>query len=176
MVDEQRHPRIKSLFGFVPLVMQIRKALPADNADVRAVVRKSLASFGLVANFETLDAAIGVIGQAHSPNEIELVAEIAGKVAGCLVIQRRAGACAKLSGFHVDATMLGRGLGRALLSEGIAEAARHDFTELQLETCSAMRAAIHLYESFGWQRGADPLPESGADRFYSLALASAAAR
>ncbi len=150
--------------------MQIRRARPADNADARIVVRESLASFGVVANFETLDAAIGVIGQSDSPNEIELVAEMAGKVAGCLVIQRRAGASAKLFGFHVDAGMQGRGLGRALLAEGIAEAARRNFTELQLETCAGMRAAIHLYESFGWKRGADPLPGSGGDRFYSLAL------
>ncbi|WBS05527.1 GNAT family N-acetyltransferase [Pseudoduganella sp. SL102] len=150
--------------------MYIRKARPTDNFDARAVVRKSLASFGLVADFETLDAAIGVIGQPGSPNDIELVAEIAGKVAGCLVIQRRGAACAKLFGFHVDASMQGRGVGRALLSEAIAEAARRDFSELQLETCGGMDAAIHLYESFGWKRGADPLPGSGGDRFYSLAL------
>lgn len=150
--------------------MHIRKARPTDHFDARAVVRKSLASFGLVADFDTLDAAIGVIGQPGSPNEIELVADIAGKVVGCLVIQRRSAACAKLFGFHVDAGLQGRGIGRALLSEAIAEAAKRGFTELQLETCGGMDAAIHLYESFGWKRGADPLPGSGGDRFYSLAL------
>ena len=150
--------------------MQIRKARPTDNPEARAVVRKSLKSFGLVADFETLDAAIGVIGLSGSPNEIELVAEIAGKVAGCLVIQRRTGASAKLFGFHVDASMQGRGAGRALLSAAITEAARGNFTELELETCGDMHAAIHLYESFGWKRGPDPLPGSGGDRFYSLKL------
>ncbi|MBB3225210.1 GNAT family N-acetyltransferase [Pseudoduganella umbonata] len=137
---------------------------------------KSLASFGLVADFETLDAAIGVIGQPGSPNEIELVAEMAGKIAGCLVIQRRTDSSAKLFGFHVDASMQGRGLGRALLSEAIAEAARRGFAELELETCGGMHAAIHLYESFGWKRGPDPLPGSGGDRFYSLALIEQAPR
>ncbi|WP_343730000.1 GNAT family N-acetyltransferase [Duganella sp.] len=150
--------------------MQIRKALPTDNAGAKAVVQKSLASFGLIADFETLDAAVGAIGQAGSPNDIELVAEVDGKLAGCLVIQRRSETSAKLFGFHVDASMHGLGIGRALLAEGIAEAARLHFTELQLETCGDMGAAIHLYESFGWVRGPDPLPESGADRFYSLIL------
>lgn len=150
--------------------MQIRKALPTDSAKVRAVVQKSLASFGLIADFETLDAAVGAIGLTRSPNDIELVAEVDGKLAGCLVIQRRASTSAKLFGFHVDATMHGLGIGRALLAEGIAEAGRRHLTELQLETCSEKRAAIHLYESFGWVRGPDPLPESGADLCYSLNL------
>ncbi len=150
--------------------MQIRKALPADNARAKTLVQESLASFGLSADFETLDAAVGAIGQANSPNDIELVAEVDGKLAGCLVIQRRSGALAKLFGFHVDASMQGLGIGRALLTEGIAEAVRRNFTALQLETCGDMRAAIHLYESFGWVRGPDPLPASGADRFYSLIL------
>ncbi|MTV36757.1 GNAT family N-acetyltransferase [Duganella radicis] len=150
--------------------MQIRKALLTDNDHVRTVVRKSLASFGLIADFESLDAAIGAIGRADSPNDIELVAEVDGRLGGCLVIQRRQGTSAKLFGFHVDAGMQGRGVGRALLTEGIAEARRNNFTRLDLETCGDMHAAIHLYESFGWKRGPDPLPESGADRFYSLAL------
>ena len=53
--------------------MSIRKALPTDNSGARAVVQKSLASFGLIADFDTLDAAIGALGQASTPNEIELV-------------------------------------------------------------------------------------------------------
>jgi ribosomal protein S18 acetylase RimI-like enzyme len=150
--------------------MSIRKALPIDNSDAKAVVQKSLASFGLIADFDTLDAAIGALGQANTPNEIELVAEVDGKLVGCLVIQRMEGAVAKLFGFHVDASMQGRGIGRTLLSEGIAQAVIHNFTQLELETWGDMGAAVHLYESLGWVRGPDPLPESGADRFYCLAL------
>lgn len=152
--------------------MQIRKALPTDNVHARGVVRKSLSSFGLAADFDTLDAAVGAIGQAGSPNDIELVAEVEGRLVGCLVIQRRQGTSAKLFGFHVDASVQGRGVGRQLLAEGIAEARKNNFTQLELETCGDMRAAIHLYESFGWIRGPDPLPESGADRFYSFELIS----
>ena len=150
--------------------MQIRKALTSDNEHARAVVQKSLASFGLIADFDTLDAAVGVIGLASSPNDIELVADVDGRLAGCLVIQSRQGASAKLFGFHVDSSMHGRGIGRGLLAEAIAEARRNNFLQLELETCGDMHAAIHLYESFGWIRGPDPQPESGADRFYSLAL------
>lgn len=150
--------------------MPIRKALPADNKAARAVVQKSLTSFGLVVDFAGLDAAIGAIGQATTPNEIELVAEVDGKLVGCLAIQRKAGTVAKLFGFHVDASAQGMGIGRALLTEGIAQANAHHFTQLELETWGNMRAAVHLYESFGWVRGLDPLPESGAERFYCLAL------
>ena len=150
--------------------MSIRKALLADNFWAKAVVQKSLASFGLLADFDTLDAAIGALGLVNSPNAIELVAEVDGKLVGCLAIQRKEGAVAKLFGFHVDANMQGRGIGRALLAEGIAQAVTHDFNQLELETWGNMGAAVHLYESLAWIRGPDPLPESGADRFYSLVL------
>ena len=150
--------------------MSIRKALPMDNSGAKAVVRKSLASFGLIADFDTLDAAIGALGLASTPNEIELVAEVDGKLVGCLAIQRMEGTVAKLFGFHVNANMQGQGIGRTLLSEAIAQAIIHDFAQLELETWGNMGAAVHLYESLGWVRGPDPLPESGADRVYCLAL------
>jgi len=150
--------------------MLIRKALPTDNAAARALVLKSLASFGLVADFDTLDAAVGALGQADTPNDIELVAEVDGKLVGCLAIQRLEGAVAKLFGFHVDASMHGQGLGRALLGEAISQAVSHRFTQVTLETWGSMGAAVHLYQSLGWVRGPDPLPESGADRFYCLTL------
>lgn len=151
--------------------MPIRSALPTDNCGAKAVVQKSLASFGLIADFDTLDAAIGALGQADTPNQIELVAEADGKLVGCLAIQRVEGAVGKLFGFHVDASVRGQGIGRALLSQAIAQAVTHHFTQLELETWGKMGAAVHLYESLGWIRGPDPLPDSGADRFYSLALA-----
>ncbi|MBB5610041.1 MULTISPECIES: GNAT family N-acetyltransferase [unclassified Janthinobacterium] len=150
--------------------MLIRKALPTDNSGAKALVRKSLASFGLIVDFDTLDAAIGALGLANTANEIELVAEVDGKLVGCLAIQRMEGAIAKLFGFHVDASMQGQGIGRTLLSEAIAQAVIHKLTQLELETWGNMGAAVHLYESLGWVRGPDPLPESGADRFYCLAL------
>ncbi|TPG60786.1 GNAT family N-acetyltransferase [Ewingella americana] len=150
--------------------MSIRKALPTDNSGAKAVVQKSLASFGLIADFDNLDAAIGALGQANTPNAIELVAEVDGKLVGCLAIQSMEGAIAKLFGFHVDASMQGQGIGRTLLGEGIAQAVIHNFTQLELDTWGDMGAAVHLYESLGWVRGPDPLPESGADRFYCLAL------
>ena len=150
--------------------MPIRSALPTDNCGAKAVVQKSLAAFGLIADFATLDAAIGTLGLTNTPNDIELVAEVEGKLVGCLAIQRMDGSVAKLFGFHVDASMQGQGIGRSLLSEAIAQAAVHNFTQLELETWGSMEAAVHLYESLGWVRGPDPLPESGADRFYCLTL------
>lgn len=67
-----------------------------------------------------------------------------------------------------------KGIGRSLITEGIAEDIRHNFTHLELETWGSMHAAVHLYESFGWVDGPDPIPETGADRFYSLTLAKKA--
>lgn len=67
--------------------MSIRRALPTDSPGAKAVVQKSVALFGLIANFDNLDAAIGALGRANSPNEIVLVAEVDGKLISCLAIQ-----------------------------------------------------------------------------------------
>jgi ribosomal protein S18 acetylase RimI-like enzyme len=153
-----------------PNVMEIRKASPSDNGAARDLVRISLAAFGIEADFDHLDRAIGLFGTFGTSNSIELVAVIDGALAGCVAIERLDRQSAKLFGFHVDATRQGRGVGRALLSAAIAEANALGISRLHLDTWDDMQAAVHLYESFGWERAEDPHPDSGANRSYVLAL------
>jgi ribosomal protein S18 acetylase RimI-like enzyme len=153
-----------------PNFMEIRKAVPSDNGAARDLVRVSLSAFGIAADFDNLDRAIGLLGTIESRNSIELVAVIDGEIVGCLAIQRLAQDGAKLFGFHVDANSQGRGIGRALLSAAIAEAKAFGIVQLYLDTWDDMQAAVHLYETFGWQREEDPHPDSGANRSYVLAL------
>jgi ribosomal protein S18 acetylase RimI-like enzyme len=150
--------------------MQIRKAVPQDNAAARELVRRSLSVFGIEADFDNIDRAVGLLGTSEITNSIELVAILDGSLVGCLVIQRLTDTCAKLLGFHVATNRQGHGIGRSLLSVAIAEATGLGFTQLNLDTWGNMEAAVHLYESFGWKRDRDPPPESGADRSYSLLM------
>ena len=148
----------------------VRPAHPADNAAARALVRRSLGDFGIAAEFDGLDHAIGAFGRSDSPNAIELAAQCDGVFVACLAIQANGEGGAKLFGFHVAPEMRGRGVGRALLEAAIARARAQGFAALKLDTWGSMAAAVNLYESLGWRRVADPTPESGADRSYSLAL------
>ncbi|EEF23539.1 conserved hypothetical protein, partial [Ricinus communis] len=54
--------------------MEIRKAAPSDNGAARDLVRVSLATFGIEADFDHLDRAIGLFGTFETGNSVELVA------------------------------------------------------------------------------------------------------
>lgn len=75
--------------------MQIRKSTPSDNGAAKDLVRISLAIFGIEADFDNLDKAIGLLGTIDSENSIELVAVLDGVVVGCLAIQRITPQCAR---------------------------------------------------------------------------------
>lgn len=148
----------------------IRPALPTDNARTRDIVRHSLQAFDIDAEFDRLDRAIGELGCEGSSNAIELVAEWQGQVCACLAIRDLGHGIGKLSGFHTDASYRGRGIGKAMLVHAIAEARQYGLSQLKLDTCTDMHTAIHLYESLGWRRDADPPPKAGADLGYVLML------
>ncbi len=131
---------------------------------------RSLKDFGITVEFDNLDLAIGSIGTERSINTIELLAAWDCKLCACLVIQAIDEHAAKLSGFHVAHEYRGKNIGKALLQAAIQEAQQFGFKRLQLDTWDTMHAAIALYTSLGWQRDADPSPESGANRAYFLDL------
>ena len=65
----------------------------------------------------------------------------------------------------------GLGIGRALLERISAEARAQGMQRLGLTTRSVFRAAIRLYETFGFVRGADPPQRGiGSDLSYQLVL------
>ncbi len=157
----------------------VRSAVASDNAQIRRIVQASLADFGIDAEFEGLDAAIGFAGLPTSKNAIELVAVYAGEICGCLAVQDRPQMLpmpeirerqGKLFGFHVGHQCRGKGIGRALLMHAVQMAKLLGYTSLYLDTWDSMRSAIKLYEAMGWVAAANPSPESGANRAYVLKL------
>jgi putative acetyltransferase len=148
----------------------IRKARPDDNQRARDIVAHSFKDFALEVEFDGLDFAIGCIGTARSTNTIELVATWDGAVCGCLAIKAIDARSAKLFGFHVDHAYRGKGIGKSLLKTAIQEAMQLGLSRIYLDTWDNMHAAIALFTSLGWQRDADPAPESGANRSYILDL------
>ena len=159
------------------MAAHVRLAMPADNAPAREIVRTSLGSYGLAAEFDgptAVDAAIGALGRGE--NAVDLVASHNNEVVGCVCVASPDSAGnGKLFGFHVAARAQGYGLGRELLSRTICEARRLGLSSLTLDTLQEMRAAIHLYESLGWKldTAATAADGSGADRTYVLSLQSA---
>ncbi len=57
---------------------------------------------------------------------------------------------AELAKMAVSSSMRGKNIGNALMESVITKARQMGFTELILETNSALKAAIHLYEKYGF--------------------------
>jgi len=148
----------------------IRRARPDDGPPVRAFVFTTLRSYGIEPDPEGLDADVMAFG-THGDGPIdELVAEIGGLAVGSVALSPQDEAVGHLSKFFVDARYRGRGLGRLLLAEAMAAGRARGYRRLELETRTAFREAIHLYETTGWVRGPDLPPGYGPDRTYTLQL------
>ena len=73
-----------------------------------------------------------------------------GELAGSIGLTDDGDDTARLRWFVLDRPLRGRGLGRSLVGEVVAEARRHGFARLRLETFSDLRAAAHLYREYGF--------------------------
>lgn len=149
---------------------RIRSARAADRDAVLRIAAAGMREFGLEPDFTGLDAELGRIGTAHPDTVVELVAVAAGEVGGSVVITSCAPGAGKLTGFYVDPRLRRLGIGRELLRAAVDAARSSGLERLSLRTWGRMTAAVRLYESTGWQRGADPPAASGADRSYTLCL------
>ena len=145
----------------------LRRAQPADNDAVVALVFDILRSFGIEPEPDGLDSDVMRFGESD-PAIDEFVAELDGRVVGSIALRDRGDGTGHISKFFVDAAIRGRGAGRKLLEAAVVAAQKRGLRELDLDTRSQFKAAVHLYESTGWERGPDP--QGVCDRTYTLKL------
>lgn len=150
--------------------LKIRRARPADGPAVREFVFATLRAYGITPDPDGLDADVVAFGSATEPGLLEWVAVLDGQAVGSVVLSARGDGTAHLSKFFVDARYRGQGIGRALLRHAVGEARVRGYRQLDLETRSLYREAVHLYEESGWVRGPDLPPGYGPDRTYVLNL------
>ena len=92
--------------------------------------------------------------KTDSADEVELLAELDGKIVGCAGINC-VGRKEKIRhraefGISVDKAYWGLGVGRALTKACIECAKRAEYAQLELEVVAENRSAIALYESVGF--------------------------
>jgi GNAT superfamily N-acetyltransferase len=110
---------------------------------------------GVDASFEAHVAA-SVAAAADRPGwpretEAVWIVELDGEHAGSLALTDEGGGLAMLRWFVLDPQLRGRGLGRRLIAELLELAERIGYERIALETFSELRAAGHLYRSFGFE-------------------------
>lgn len=148
--------------------IRIRPATPQDGPAVQEIVFATLRSYGIEPDPDGLDADVVAFGSNAPGTLLEWVAEVKGVVVGSVMLSEAEHGEAKLSKFFVDSAYRGLGIGRKLLTSVMNEARTRGLTRLTLETRTAYREAVHLYEATGWVRGPDLPPGYGPDRTYSL--------
>lgn len=103
-----------------------------------------------------------------------LIATVAGHTVACCALLRIAPDEFEAAKMAVDPAYQGRGIGRRLFQAVIHEARRLHARRLYLETNSALKPAIHLYESLGFQRldpvHVTPSPYDRVDIYMELKL------
>jgi N-acetylglutamate synthase-like GNAT family acetyltransferase len=154
--------------------------------DLEAVVahhaRLYSREYGLNAEFEEKVAvACAEAARAGFPTEREAIwiVERGGEHAGSIGLTDE-GDTGVVRWVLIDPELRGRGLGRRLLADVIAQARKLGYARLRLETFSELRAAAHLYREVGFQVvREDTRPRWGRDsityQYYELELAPAQA-
>lgn len=143
-------------------VLVVRLSGPADAPTLSAIALSIVTAYGLGKEPELL-----AYGRKLPYFTRELVAALGDEIVGTVTLSRhphdrKAGWISK---FFVDPLARGEGVGRKLLETVIAEAEDNGMEWLELSTLKVFRAAIHLYESTGWQKRA--LPDRGMERRYT---------
>ncbi|MET9081172.1 helix-turn-helix domain-containing GNAT family N-acetyltransferase [Streptomyces sp. NPDC004237] len=90
-------------------------------------------------------------GELRPPRGLFLVARLHGEPIGCAGVKLPAGAPAEIKRMWVAPRARRLGLARRFLTELEAQAARHGYDTLRLDTNKTLSGAITLYHSFGFQ-------------------------
>lgn len=109
--------------------------------------------YGVDSTFEAhVGASVSAAGMRGFPRPGEgiWIVEAGGRHAGSLALTDE-GERGCVRWFVLDPELRGRGLGRRLVAELVAEAEAAGYEGLYLETFSDLRAAAHIYRSHGFE-------------------------
>jgi putative acetyltransferase len=101
-----------------------------------------------------------------------LIAEWGGAVVGTCALVPRGEGVVELLKLAVDGSARGRGIGRRLMDEALAEARRMGATSVTLVSSSRLASALRLYEAVGFRHVPPPreVEYATADVFMELRL------
>lgn len=114
-------------------------------------------------------------GELRPPHGLFLVARLHGEPIGCAGVKLPAGAPAEIKRMWVAPRARRLGLARRFLTELEAQAARHGYDTLRLDTNKTLDGAITLYHSFGFQEVPAFNDEPYAHHWFEKRISRAAA-
>ena len=159
MPKEDRRPRLRA----------------ANNKDCRAIkklVYEVLEEYGLMPDPDDTDADIDNIETAYFKRGgvFYILQEQDAAAIGCYGLYPLGQGVCELRKMYLVHASRGKGLGRFMLEDALAEARRMEFRTVVLETASVLKEAIGLYESYGFGQYEPEHISSRCDRAYRLEL------
>jgi GNAT superfamily N-acetyltransferase len=152
-----------------------RPATDADSEAVRSLVFAVLREHGLSPDPADTDADLYAIESSYhrAGGSFDLLLDATGAVVGTVGLVQLGGGRCELRKMYLTPAHRGRGLGKRLVRRALDRARELGFRRVELETVGVLRAAIGLYESFGFRPFASDHRSAGpgrADRAYFLEL------
>ncbi|MCC5839994.1 MAG: GNAT family N-acetyltransferase [Opitutales bacterium] len=150
----------------------LRRATNHDRADVERLVFTALAEHGLKPDPSATDSDLHDIEKSYFARggTFELLVNESGHIVGSVGLCPTTDSICELRKMYLAAEVRGQGWGRRLLEHALARAAELEFRRVILETASVLRAAIALYERYGFQRYSPEHLAARADAAYYLDL------
>jgi ribosomal protein S18 acetylase RimI-like enzyme len=131
--------------------------LPAEShtqlAQVRELFLEYAQSLGFSLCFQSFDAELaGLPGDYAPPEGRLLLAHYENQVAGCVALHKLEPGICEMKRLYLRPQFRGKGLGRALADQIIAEARQIGYQRIRLDTVEpVMKDAVEMYRKIGFR-------------------------
>lgn len=152
--------------------MEVRPASNHDGPAIEALVFGTLREFNLNPDPAETDADLGDIEAAYHQRGgcFDVLVSEAGQIVGTIGLYPVSKTICELRKMYLDKAVRGQGQGRRLLEHALARAKELGFTRVVLETADVLRAAVVLYERYGFKQYTADHKSCRCDRTYYLDL------
>jgi putative acetyltransferase len=151
----------------------LRLATNSDCPEIKRLVFEVLAEFGLKPDESSLDRDIDDIQHHYfNRNGCFYVVEQEQTIIATLGLYQLDEQRCELRKMYILPEHRAAGLGKQLLELAISEAKQRGYSRMELETASPLKAAVALYQGYGFSEFKPKHLASRCDRAFYLELAS----
>lgn len=150
----------------------LRSATNEDRHNIETLVFGVLAEYGLQPDPNGTDSDLHDITKSYLENGglFDVLLNEHGKIVGSIALFAMPNHTCELRKMYLHPTARGLGHGRRLLDHALLRAAELGFLRVTLETASALKEAIALYERYGFKPYTPDHLAGRCDRAYALDL------
>lgn len=131
-------------------MVELRDYQAQDYAAVLTLVHEVIDEHGLDAAQEHACREIQTLGSSPADGLFKVMT-VHDRIIGCYGLRRGDPGQCELQLLYLDAEYRGRGLGKRMLTDALAEARRRGYAYMTLQTHSAFQAALALYLGHGFE-------------------------